>query len=852
MDPYDIGAAFETIEDELIESMIRNMKRHRIEEISEDKEWSQWQAEQLRALELYKKQNQKRFSGRFGEINSTIEDAIKAARAQGNTDQELEILNQIKNGFKGYKKSGKAIMGEFFRMNDRKLEALITATQNDFKRGEQAILRMANDQYRQIIYSAQVYANTGAGTYEKAVDMATKDFLSRGINCIEYANGARHSMRDYADMAIKTASKRAYLAGEGEKRAEWGIHTVIVNKRGNPCPKCLPFVGKVLIDDVYSKGSRKDGNYPLLSRAMELGLYHPRCKDSHTTYFPGISTADDTWTKEELENIGEAYKADQKQLYAKRQVEKFDRLVKYSLDEENQKRYAARREEWKMKHASDHPFEEPDLFDKDECKNLILELQSRKTAVEKQIQSLEKDEKRLTQKVYFDMSGTKDDLENLKQISGKKNSLQEQAKNLESKILDNQDRYRTEAERRILKSGTVEEIKLSKRMKPEAVDILEDTLCYLKEKYGVMPNGVIYSPIKVPDGTAAYNWIDDKIYLSNRFCNPEAYLDTVKKSEESFLEYRIHHGIEKMSNDTIKKSNRILYDKSIKGYEREKAVIAKAEAEITLNTKRNAVRENMSDVLKHEYGHFIHRHAETDYVQKKNVFGMKKLGGKIINGDWKFDINTVYSRKSKISASKISKYATENPYETFAEGFLAMDKGERVPEDIACVIREAVKKAGAKNIAKSFFSGIIELQRKTPKSRDNLKFISDDVFNNLTVSARKKGAIIIRGTKEAEEHLEKLGAAASNLGDVLIFRKDVCISEVLEETYHFEQNLVKMNDDKEEPLRSILNEIDAKQYLLDNADKYKIPRNEIELTKNQLKSYKNQLQIYENGENRYD
>lgn len=347
MDPYDIGAAFETIEDELIESMIRNMKRHRIEEISEDKEWSQWQAEQLRSLELYKKQNQKRFSGRFGEINSTIEDAIKAARAQGNMDQELEILNQIKNGFKGYKKSGKAIMGDFFRMNDRKLEALITATQNDFKRGEHAILRMANDQYRQIIYSAQVYANTGAGTYEKAVDMATKDFLSRGINCIEYANGARHSMRDYADMAIKTASKRAYLAGEGEKRAEWGIHTVIVNKRGNPCPKCLPFVGKVLIDDVYSKGSRKDGNYPLLSRAMELGLYHPRCKDSHTTYFPGISTADDTWTKEELENIGEAYQADQKQLYAERQAEKFGRLAKYSLDEENQKEHEKRKTAWK-------------------------------------------------------------------------------------------------------------------------------------------------------------------------------------------------------------------------------------------------------------------------------------------------------------------------------------------------------------------------------------------------------------------------------------------------------------------------------------------------------------------------
>ena len=220
------------------------------------------------------------------------------------------------------------------------------ATVHDMEKAETAILRMANDQYRKIIYNAQVYANTGAGTYEKAVDMATRDFLAAGIRCVEYANGARHTLSDYADMAIRTASKRAYLQGEGEKRQEWGIATVIVNKRGNPCPKCLPFVGKVLIDDVWSGGSNKDGKYPLMSTAIAAGLYHPRCKDSHTTYFPGISTADDTWTEEELEAIGQANKQEARQQYAARQVEKYGRLVKYSLDKENKGRYEKKVDEW--------------------------------------------------------------------------------------------------------------------------------------------------------------------------------------------------------------------------------------------------------------------------------------------------------------------------------------------------------------------------------------------------------------------------------------------------------------------------------------------------------------------------
>lgn len=349
-DTYDIGAAFEAVEDELMASMIRNMKRHRIEEVDEEKEWEMWQTLQLKALEKYKKSNAERFQGKFKDINGKIEALLYAAREQGGMEQEMKILRAIKKGFRPPKqRTGSATtVAEFFKVNDRKLDALIKATQNDFRKAETAVLRMANDQYRKIIYNAQVYANTGAGTYEKAVDMATKDFLSRGINSIEYANGARHTIKDYAAMAIQTASKRAYLQGEGEMRKEWGITTVIMNKRGNACPKCLPFVGKVLIDDVWSGGKASDGPYPLMSSAIAAGLYHPRCKDSHTTYFGGISTPPDSkFTRQEIQEIEDGYRTEQKQQYAKRQADRFGRLAEYSLDEENQEKYRRKERTWK-------------------------------------------------------------------------------------------------------------------------------------------------------------------------------------------------------------------------------------------------------------------------------------------------------------------------------------------------------------------------------------------------------------------------------------------------------------------------------------------------------------------------
>ena len=343
---YDIGAAFKAIEDELIASMIRNMDRHRAEETKEGIEWSMWQAEQLKALEKYKRDNEKRYGKRFGNLNKEMGELIRMSRQRGNMQQEIRILDAIRKGFPAQKISQGAA-AEFFRLNDRKLEALIQATTDDMERAETAVLRMADDQYRKAIFNAQVYANTGAGTYEKAVDMATKDMLSRGLNCVEYANGARHTLADYADMAIRTASKRAYLQGEGEKRQEWGITTVIMAKRGNPCPKCLPFVGKVLIDDVWSGGKKSDGPYPLMSKAVAAGLYHPRCKDSHTTYFPGISTADDIWSEKELEDIGQANQQEAERQYAARQVEKYGRLEEYSLDPDNKGLYRVRKKEWK-------------------------------------------------------------------------------------------------------------------------------------------------------------------------------------------------------------------------------------------------------------------------------------------------------------------------------------------------------------------------------------------------------------------------------------------------------------------------------------------------------------------------
>lgn len=342
---YDVEEAFRAIENELINSMMRNLSHHRAEEMKEGLNWTSWQAEQLKALNVYKQKNQKKFTKIFADINRNIEKSILLHRRTGETEQEKAILEAIKKGAKLTHKAGSTIEGAFFRINDRKLDALLNEINASMRRAETAMLRMANDQYRKVIFNSQVYYNSGAGTYEKAVDMATKDFLSRGINCIQYKNGARVNIASYAGMALRTANTRAYCQGEGAKRQEWGISTVIVNKRGLPCPKCGRWTGKILIDDVWSGGKASDGPYPLMSQAMAGGLYHPNCKDGHSTYFPGISEKPEKVTKKEMKQAVVAEQQENRRNLIQRNVDKFDRLSKYSLDDENRSRYRARADE---------------------------------------------------------------------------------------------------------------------------------------------------------------------------------------------------------------------------------------------------------------------------------------------------------------------------------------------------------------------------------------------------------------------------------------------------------------------------------------------------------------------------
>ena len=345
---YDVVGAFQDIEMELIKSMKRTMKRHIGEEFQEDINWTQWQAEMLNGLAQYKAENADKLQGYYSTINDEIEEAIKQAYALGESEQEIEILRAIQEGFKA--SVDNAMQGAFFKINENKLNALIDATIGDMSKAENAILRMTNDVYRQSIFKAQMFYNSGASTLWKAVDMATKDFLSAGINCIEYKNGARVNIASYSEMALRTANKRANLMGSANKRMEYGIHTVKITSHNSACPMCIQWQGKVYYDDVYGEVTPAErrglGYYPLLSNAVKGGMFHPNCKNGLSTYYEGINQPPKEPTKEEIEEMTRRYNLEQRQRECERNIRKYKRLENGCIDADNIAKYADKRRQW--------------------------------------------------------------------------------------------------------------------------------------------------------------------------------------------------------------------------------------------------------------------------------------------------------------------------------------------------------------------------------------------------------------------------------------------------------------------------------------------------------------------------
>lgn len=331
MTAKELSEIFEEIERELIANFKRNFTRHKSWEKAFGFDWPAWQAEIIKSMERFRRENEE-IIGKYSDVISAETRKMlleQYAEGEKKTIEELLGDNSL---------SAEVSDDSFFEIFDEKIESLIEEVQGKETTAEKSALRMMDDVYRQTILKADFAVQTGSMTVQQAVELAVKDFARQGINSIEYQDGRRVNIADYAYMALQTSNTRAGLYGGAKQRAALGIDTVSVSQYHACSPTCQPWQGKNYIDDVFGvfdgetygdKGKSKNGKwYLLLSVAVKAGLFHPNCRHTLISYKEGSRD----FLPIDGEETRRRYKLEQQQRALERKVRKWKRMLEASDD----------------------------------------------------------------------------------------------------------------------------------------------------------------------------------------------------------------------------------------------------------------------------------------------------------------------------------------------------------------------------------------------------------------------------------------------------------------------------------------------------------------------------------------
>ena len=352
----DIARIFEEIELRLIASLKRNLSRHKAEEEKEVFEWSAWQAEKLNNIDNFRKEN--------AQIADEYVDVIDDETRQLMTDQFHEGEHTAEQSVIDVSESGVNVPDvpaqpqppeaptaipddHFFGVNKPKMDKLMEDVTTLEKTALTAAVRNMDDVYRTTLNKVQLMMGTGSITLNEAIDLATRDFLDKGINCIVYADGRRVNIADYVRMALRTTSTRATLQGAAKRFAELGYDTVLISQYGGCSETCEPYQGKVYIDDVFTiwngersgdfgKSNYCDKWFMLLSVAIRGGLFHPNCRHTMGQYIEGLTKIPQPIPDEK---IREQRELEEKQRAMERKIRALKRKVEGTQDEKKVKEY---------------------------------------------------------------------------------------------------------------------------------------------------------------------------------------------------------------------------------------------------------------------------------------------------------------------------------------------------------------------------------------------------------------------------------------------------------------------------------------------------------------------------------
>ncbi|MER6874224.1 phage minor capsid protein, partial [Amycolatopsis sp. NPDC000673] len=165
------------------------------------------------------------------------------------------------------------------------------------------VLRWQQDAYQTAVAAAAPDQLLGTGTIHSAQRAAWDRLAAQGVTGFVDRAGRDWNLASYVEMAVRTATGRAWNDGHLARMASAGVELVTITRSRHACQLCTRWEGRVLA--LSGPASERQVEHTLTDETVTVdvvatveqarldGLMHPNCRHQFVPFLPGVTKLDE-------------------------------------------------------------------------------------------------------------------------------------------------------------------------------------------------------------------------------------------------------------------------------------------------------------------------------------------------------------------------------------------------------------------------------------------------------------------------------------------------------------------------------------------------------------------------------
>lgn len=228
----------------------------------------------------------------------------------------------------------------FSGLNVRQIELITDNLTRDLNNAVNLIGRRYDDLIRKVTLEAAAKKLSQGRTIRQMQKQLAEELTKNNIHYVEYANGNKHGIKSYANMAARSTTAEAQNKAKTVQGTEWGYDLVRMTSHYPTCEVCAKYQGRVYaLTKEAANGKYKDKNgkplrFPYLYDTAFADGYetiHPNCRHRISIFPARAYTLDELakYSRMSMQPFEDTRPDNERKAYAAEQATKRKRNESY-------------------------------------------------------------------------------------------------------------------------------------------------------------------------------------------------------------------------------------------------------------------------------------------------------------------------------------------------------------------------------------------------------------------------------------------------------------------------------------------------------------------------------------------